>query len=298
MKIGRYRRRRECESRVFLVRENQNLVDGDALQDQNLPERVREAGRLVASNGNDGFCSALPLLEGYLRLSPCCLDFATSLPEDIQFEPPTSPRTFICVGLNYRDHAAESKMDLPKAPLLFAKTANAITAHNCCTKIPSSSSQVDYEAELAIVIGTRCRNVTRAEALKFVAGYTCGNDLSARDFQFADGQWYRGKSCDGFGPLGPWLATKSDVVDPQNLRIQLRLNGAQLQDSNTSNLVFDVSALVEYVSTCMTLEPGDVILTGTPPGVGFSRKPPVFLKCGDVVEVEIESIGTLVTRIC
>jgi 2-keto-4-pentenoate hydratase/2-oxohepta-3-ene-1,7-dioic acid hydratase in catechol pathway len=188
-------------------------------------------------------------------------------------------------------------MALPKAPLLFAKTANAIGGHENVVAIPANSSQLDFEAELAVVIGKQCRGVSREEAGNYIAGYTCANDLSARDMQFSDGQWYRGKSCDGFGPLGPWIATPCEIGNPQNLRIRLWLNGQTMQDSNTCNLVFDVPALVEYISGYITLEPGDVILTGTPPGVGFSRTPPVFLKSGDVVEVEIENIGVLLNRI-
>ena len=282
---------------MFLVRRDGALVDSSSLDSSSFPTQVRESASLLNSGGGAGFCSALRLLERFESESPAWLQDLSALPNDLQFLSPVRPRSFLCVGLNYKDHAAESKMTLPKVPLLFAKTANAISAHKRTVAIPSNSSQVDFEAELAVVIGKNCRSVSREEAGEFIAGYTCANDVSARDMQFADGQWYRGKSCDGFGPLGPWLVTPLEVGDPQSLRIQLRLNGQTMQDSNTCNLVFDVPALVEYVSTYMTLEPGDVILTGTPPGVGFSRTPPIFMKSGDVVEVEIEKIGVLHNQI-
>lgn len=282
---------------MFLVRNDGALVNAAQLDSSAFPGTVCESARQLISGGDAGFCSALPMLEQFESENRGWLQDAATLPRDLQFLPPVHPRTFLCVGLNYRDHAAESKMALPKVPLLFAKTANAISAHKCTVAIPPNSSQLDFEAELAVVIGKKCRGVSREEAAKFIAGYTCANDLSARDMQFSDGQWYRGKSCDGFGPLGPWLVTPAEVGDPQSLRIQLRLNGQTMQDSNTCNLLFDVPGLIEYISAYITLDPGDVILTGTPPGVGFSRTPPVFLKSGDVVEVEIEKIGVLLNRI-
>ncbi|MGE5112474.1 MAG: fumarylacetoacetate hydrolase family protein [Acidobacteriaceae bacterium] len=294
MKAGKYSRNGQIG--VFLVRSDGGLVDAQHLASNASPEQIREVARL-ASRGDSGFCAALPLIESYLSEKPDSLDHASTLPSDLKFEPPTRPQSFLCVGLNYKDHAAESKMELPKAPLLFAKTGNAISAHYRDVAIPPNCTHFDFEAELAVVMGKRCRNVSREDAAGYIAGYTCGNDLSARDFQFGDGQWYRGKSCDGFGPLGPWLVTPAEIGDPQSLGIRLRINGTTMQDSNTCNLVFDVPALVEYASNYMTLDPGDVILTGTPPGVGFSRKPPIFLKSGDVVEVEIERIGVLVNRI-
>jgi 2-keto-4-pentenoate hydratase/2-oxohepta-3-ene-1,7-dioic acid hydratase in catechol pathway len=296
MKVGRYLD--NGRRGTFLVRRDGELADASALEESTYPDRLREAAKLITSAGDSHFCDALPLVDNYLRTYPDALRDARPLSGPIHFEAPTQPRTFICIGLNYRDHAVESKMELPKAPLLFAKTANAINRHQGMVRIPSRSSQLDFEAELAVVIGKRCHCVKQTDALQYVAGYTCGNDLSARDFQFADGQWYRGKSCDGFGPLGPWLVTPSELGNAGNLRIQLRLNELVMQDSSTANLVFDVPALLEHISCEMTLEPGDVILTGTPPGVGFSRKPPVFLKSGDVVDVEIENIGVLTNRIC
>jgi 2-keto-4-pentenoate hydratase/2-oxohepta-3-ene-1,7-dioic acid hydratase in catechol pathway len=295
MKAGRYFRNEE--KRVFIVNPKNELIDAEIFEhSNNVPTAVRNAAAQACS-GDTEFCNALPILEAYLNGDGALLSSAQPISSTARFDSPVRPRTFICVGLNYRDHAVESNMPLPKAPLLFAKTSNTINAHNREVNIPPGSEQLDFEAELAIVISRRCKMVGRAEAMNYVAGFTCGNDVSARDFQFADGQWYRGKSCDGFGPLGPWLVTPSEIGDPQNLRIQLRVNGQIMQDSSTSNLVFDVPALIEYVSALITLEPGDVILTGTPPGVGFSRKPPVYLRKGDRVEVEIERIGVLANTI-
>jgi len=203
------------------------------------------------------------------------------------------PQKLIGIGLNYRDHAEETKMELPKEPLMFAMYSNAITAPNRPIVIPGMSRKIDYEAELAVVIGARTRNVGPDEALDHVAGYTIVNDVSARDLQRADGQWLRAKSFDTFAPMGPCLVTRSALGDAGALDIQLRLNGQTMQKSNTRNLIFNVPAIVSHISKVMTLEPGDVISTGTPGGVGFTRKPPVYLQPGDVVEIEIEGIGVL-----
>jgi len=211
-----------------------------------------------------------------------------------RLQPPVMPRNFVCVGLNYADHVKESKAEKPKQPLLFAKTGNAVTGHGHVIRLPRTSREVDFEAELAVVIGRTCRGVSAATALDHVAGYTCCNDISARDYQFGDGQWYRGKSADGFGPLGPWLVTPDEVGDPHALRICFRLNGQTLQDSSTNQLIFRIPELIAYISQSITLEPGDVISTGTPPGAGFARTPPVFLQPGDRMEGEIEKLGTLV----
>jgi len=203
------------------------------------------------------------------------------------------PGKIICVGLNYHDHAIESNMPVPKSPMLFSKYASCAISNGDTVRIPPGSTQTDYEAELAVVIGRRASRVTAAEAMQYVLGYTCMNDVSARDFQFADGQWTRGKACDTFAPLGPWIVTPDEIPDPHNLRIQMRLNGKTMQDSNTSQLIFKIPELIEFISTFVTLEPGDVIATGTPPGVGFAQKPPVYLAAGDQMEVEIEGIGVL-----
>jgi len=203
------------------------------------------------------------------------------------------PQKLIGIGLNYRDHAEETKMELPKEPLLFAMYSNAITDPNRPIVIPEMSRKIDYEAELAVVIGSRARHVGTEQALNHVAGYTIVNDVSARDLQRADGQWLRAKSFDTFAPMGPCLATRSALGDADGLAIETRLNGQTMQKSTTGNLIFKVPALVSHISKVMTLEPGDVISTGTPAGVGFTRKPPVYLQPGDVVEIEIEGIGIL-----
>jgi len=207
--------------------------------------------------------------------------------------PVPRPGKLICIGLNYRDHAAESNMPIPERPVVFSKFATAVIAPGEPVVLPTISSQVDYEAELAVVIGRRARNVRSSQALDYVLGYTCFNDISARDFQFADGQWQRGKSCDTFAPMGPTIVTADTVPDPHKLSIKLVLNGKTMQDSNTDQFIFGVPELIEFLSQTITLEPGDVIATGTPPGVGFARKPPVFLKPGDKMEVVIESVGWL-----
>jgi 2-keto-4-pentenoate hydratase/2-oxohepta-3-ene-1,7-dioic acid hydratase in catechol pathway len=207
--------------------------------------------------------------------------------------PVPRPGKLIAIGLNYRDHAAESNMPIPERPVVFSKFTTSVIGTNEPVVLPPTSEQVDYEAELAVVIGRRAKNVPRAEALSYVLGYTNINDVSARDFQFADGQWQRGKSCDTFAPMGLAIVTTDEVPDPQKLSIKLRLNGQTMQDSNTAQLIFGVPELIAFLSETITLEPGDVIATGTPPGVGFARKPPVFLKDGDLMEVEIEKLGTL-----
>ncbi|NQU47724.1 MAG: fumarylacetoacetate hydrolase family protein [Planctomycetes bacterium] len=207
--------------------------------------------------------------------------------------PVPHPGKFLCAGLNYRDHAEESGMAIPKEPMIFSKLNTAVTGPEAPVFLPKSSQKVDYEAELAIVIGRRCRRVSKAEAMQYVLGYTCVNDVSARDLQESDGQWTRAKSLDSFGPMGESVVTLDELSDASNLRIQLRLNGETLQDSNTSQMIFNTADLVSFISTDITLYPGDIISTGTPPGVGFARKPPIYLHDGDVMEVEIEKIGIL-----
>jgi len=211
--------------------------------------------------------------------------------------PVPRPGKVICIGLNYRDHAAESNMAIPERPVVFSKFSTAVIAPGEAVVLPSTSAQVDYEAELAVVIGRRAKNVSTNSALHCVLGYTAFNDVSARDFQFADGQWQRGKSCDTFAPMGPFIVTPDEIPDPHKLSIKLRLNGKTMQDSNTDQLIFGIPELIAFLSETITLEPGDVIATGTPPGVGFARKPPVFLKHGDEMEVEIEKIGTLSSQV-
>ncbi len=213
---------------------------------------------------------------------------------DVTFHAPiTRPQKIIGIGLNYKDHVEETKTQPPKQPLLFAMFASAIVGPEQPIVIPEMSRQVDYEAELAVVIGRRARQVPVENAVDYIAGYTIFNDVSARDLQFSDGQWLRAKSFDTFAPMGPYLSTKSALHAGDGLAIELRLNGKTMQKSNTNNLIFKVPELVSYISKVMTLEVGDVIATGTPGGVGFVRNPQVFMKPGDVVEIEVEGIGLL-----
>ena len=202
------------------------------------------------------------------------------------------PSKIVCVGLNYRDHAEESGMALPERPLLFSKWPNTLIGPGDPILLPAISNEVDYEAELGVVIGRRASGVAQEDALSYVRGYVCANDVSARDLQFADGQWARGKSLDTFCPVGP-LVPASEVPDPQALRIRAILNGRTLQDSNTQQMIFSVAEVIAFISQAITLEPGDLILTGTPPGVGFVRKPPIFLQPGDEITIEIDGIGAL-----
>ncbi len=211
--------------------------------------------------------------------------------------PVPRPGKLICIGLNYRDHAAESNMPIPESPVVFSKFTTAVTGPNEPVMLPAASAKVDYEAELAFVIGRRAKNVTRERAMDYVLGYTMVNDVSARDLQFADGQWQRGKSCDTFAPMGECIVTTDEIPDPHRLAIKLRLNGQTMQDSSTDQLIFGIPELVAFLSETITLEPGDVVATGTPPGVGFARKPPVFLKDGDVMEVEVEGLGVLTNHV-
>ena len=217
----------------------------------------------------------------------------TTMPlEEVRLVAPVDPPNVIAIGLNYTGHARESEMAIPQRPVIFIKATTAVCGPEDNIVLPTiAPMEVDYECELAIVIGKTAKNVSEAAALEYVLGYTCGNDVSARDCQLRlDAQWARGKSFDTFAPLGPWIETE---IDPDDLRIRTRLNGQTMQDSNTSDLIFSCAELVSYVSRCMTLLPGTVIMTGTPSGVGFARTPPVFLRPGDVVEVEIEGIGVL-----
>lgn len=204
----------------------------------------------------------------------------------------------ICVGLNYADHAAESGQPVPEQPVIFMKATSAIAGAFDDVVIPRDSEKTDWEVELGVVIGDAARNVPRATALEHVAGYLIVNDVSERAFQFEHGgQWVKGKSCDTFAPLGPWLVTRDEIPDPQRLAMWLEVNGHRYQDGNTRTMVFDVATLVSHISRYMTLEPGDVISTGTPPGVGFGQKPPVYLKPGDLMELGIDGLGVQRQRV-
>ena len=209
---------------------------------------------------------------------------------------PVVPTSILCIGLNYRFHAEETGAKIPEHPVLFIKAVNALNHPGDPIVIPKvAPDEVDYECELAVVIGKSAKNVSREEALSFVLGYTCANDVSARRWQKHGGakQWCRGKSFDTFCPLGPWLVTVDEIPNPNDLKIKTVLNGRTMQDWTTADMIFDVPALISFLSQSTTLLPGTVILTGTPQGVGFARTPPVFLREGDVVTIEIEKIGVL-----
>jgi len=236
-------------------------------------EVLSETG-LAASRALDP--ASLPLVEPGARLGACV----------------AGTGKFICIGLNYADHAAESGMDVPPEPVIFMKATSAICGPNDPIIIPRGSSKTDWEVELAVIIGTRAKYVREADALAYVAGYAVANDVSERAFQTERaGQWTKGKSCDNFGQLGPWLVTKDEIADPQNLKMWLTVNGKTKQNGATTTMVYSVAHVVSYLSQFMTLHPGDVISTGTPPGVGMGQKPPSYLRAGDVVELGIEGLG-------
>jgi len=233
------------------------------------PETLAKLGSLDVN--------ALPKVEGNPRLGPCV----------------AGTGKFICIGLNYADHAAESGMAVPPEPVIFMKATSAIVGPNDDLLIPRGSEKTDWEVELGIVIGKTAKYVSEDDALDYVAGYCTLHDVSERAFQIERaGQWTKGKSCDTFGPTGPWLVTKDEVADPQNLGMWLKVNGETMQDGSTKTMVYGVRHLVSYLSQFMSLQPGDIISTGTPPGVGMGMKPPRYLKAGDVVELGIEGLGT------
>ncbi len=218
----------------------------------------------------------LPVVDADSRLGPCV----------------AGTGKFICIGLNYADHAAESGLAVPPEPVIFMKATSAICGPNDPIIIPRTSEKTDWEVELAVIIGTKAKYVSEADALNHVAGYAITNDVSERAFQTERaGQWTKGKSCDNYGQIGPWLVTRDEVEDPQNLPMWLKVNGQTMQDGSTKTMVYGVAHVISYLSQFMTLHPGDVISTGTPPGVGMGQKPPRYLKAGDVVELGIEGLG-------
>ena len=241
-------------------------ISGDTLSDAGL-EKLR---------GIDP--ASLPLVEGNPRLGPCVSGIGK----------------FMCIGLNYSDHAAETGAAIPEHPILFMKANSAIVGPNDDVIMPRGSTQTDWEVELGVVIGKTAKYVSKEDALDYVAGYCVCNDVSERHFQAKlTGQWTKGKSCDTFGPTGPWLVTRDEVPDPQNLAMSLDVNGKRMQTGNTATMIFSVAEIIEHLSQLFTLHPGDVISTGTPPGVGLGMKPePVFLKEGDVMELTIEGLGS------
>jgi 2-keto-4-pentenoate hydratase/2-oxohepta-3-ene-1,7-dioic acid hydratase in catechol pathway len=211
----------------------------------------------------------------------------------VEYLPVVDAGKVVAIGRNYHDHAVEGGSEPPKSPLIFTKFTNSITAHNAKVTLHAISEQIDFEAELAVIIGKRASKAPQEEALDYVFGYSCLHDVSARDLQFGDGQWVRGKGLDGFCPIGPFITTKDEIADPQALKIEGILNGEVMQSSSTKMMIFNVAYLIHYITQGITLEPGDVIATGTPEGVGVFRKPPVLLKDGDVFDVVIEKVGTL-----
>ena len=211
--------------------------------------------------------------------------------------PVPDPDKIICVGLNYRQHAHEAGAQIPTSPILFAKFRNSLVGPTAPIVLPPVGSEFDYEGELAVVIGSRCKSVPKAAALEYVAGYSVFNDVSARDLQSASSQWTAGKAIDTFGPMGPGIVPGALLGDPQSLRITTTLNGQAMQDASTADMIFTIAEIVEYTSAFMTLEPGDIIATGTPSGVGIARRPQVLLKAGDLVEVSISGIGTIANRV-
>ena len=259
--------------------ERPGLMDGDILRD--LSGHVDDiTGAML---GDDSLArlgaidpASLPAVEGNPRLGPCVSGFSK----------------FMCIGLNYSDHAAETGADIPAHPILFMKANSAIVGPNDDVVMPRGSETTDWEVELGVVIGTAAKYVSEADALNYVAGYCVCNDVSERTFQKdLTGQWTKGKSCDTFGPTGPWLVTRDEVPDPQALDMWLDVNGTRMQTGNTSTMIFTVAQIISHLSQLFTLLPGDVISTGTPPGVGLGMKPPVFLKDGDVMDVWIEGLG-------
>jgi 2-keto-4-pentenoate hydratase/2-oxohepta-3-ene-1,7-dioic acid hydratase in catechol pathway len=266
--------------RVGGVRDGQ-FVDLHAT-DPAVPASLKQ----LLAQGRPGLARAQAALHAGALIAPQGVRLLAPVPD---------PEKVICVGLNYADHAAETGSPIPSEPVIFNKFPTALRADGEPIELPALSQQVDFEAELVAVIGTGGRIIPRAQALHHVGGYTCGQDVSARDWQKdkPQRQWLLGKSFDSFAPLGPVLVTPDELGDPHELDICLRRNGQVMQQSNTRNLIFRIEHLIEYVSRVCTLKPGDLIFTGTPPGVGIGRKPPVFLQPGDRTEVEIAGIGTL-----
>jgi len=251
-----------------------------------------DVSRWLGSDYDESFFadSGLAELDAWLRKNGSTAD---RVPSSVRWGSPVSrPSKIVCIGLNFRDHAAESKMEIPKEPVVFFKSTTSLVGPNDDLVIPRNATKVDWEVELAVVIGKRASYVPKEKALDHVAGYVLHNDYSERSFQLErGGQWVKGKSADTFAPLGPFLATPEELTNVKDLRMWLKVNGDLRQNSSTANMIFDVATLVSYVSEFMTLLPGDVISTGTPAGVGLGMKPPTYLKAGDVVELGIDGLG-------
>lgn len=274
----------------FYTKHNPNMLQVGVLKDENTIQALNVSG------------SARDVIRQLADSGKSAKEYLTALAEsgsvypleDVKLASPlTDPEKIICIGLNYHDHVIESNMQVPKVPVLFPKYNNCLIGHQHHITIPREVSQCDYEVELAVVIGRTAKRVTKEEAMDYVFGYTVLNDVSARDIQLNEPQWTRGKAIDGFAPTGPWIVTSDEIENPGSLNISLTLNGQVMQNSNTKELIFDVPHLISFLSNTITLQPGDIISTGTPPGVGMGRKPQVWLKPGDVVEATVEGIGTL-----
>jgi len=259
--------------------------------------QLEDGKRIDVSAFGEDFTQDFFANNGIARLEDWLKKYGDNCPEvDAEARlgaPLFRPSKIVCIGLNYAKHAAESGMDVPKEPVIFFKATSAIVGPNDDVVIPKGSEKTDWEVELAVVIGKEASYVAEADAMDYVGGYCLHNDYSEREYQLEKGgQWVKGKSCDTFAPLGPFIATKDEIKDPHNLRLWLKLNGEMLQDSNTSDFIFNIPQVISYLSNYMTLLPGDIISTGTPAGVGLGLNPPTYLKEGDVVELGIDGLGT------
>ena len=272
MKLLRFRDRGQVRPGLLDTEGRIRALDGHVADITGAILADGELSRLAALDEK-----SLPLVEGNPELAPCVGDIGK----------------FMCIGLNFSDHAEEMGLEFPKHPILFLKANSAINGPSDAIVLPRGSTHTDWEVELGVVIGKAAKYVTEADALDHVAGYCLVNDVSERDFQNnRTGQWTKGKSCDTFGPVGPWLVTRDEIPDPQNLEMRLDVNGVRMQSGNTSRMIFSVAQIIAHLSEMMTLHPGDIIATGTPPGVGAGMKPsPVFLKPGDTMELEIAGLG-------
>jgi len=314
MYIGTFRKRREKESRLgVLLGEDPGARKRTALPGEGAGEYLLDVGRFARSVGEKVPVSLkgvlaekkLPLLKRMVREfrkafreNPKRLSRFLAKSSEVDFLPPIpDPPKIILVGKNYRAHCKEGSAEVPESPVIFSKFRTSLVGARGKIVLPRASRKVDFEAELAAVVGRGGRHIPEKDALRHIAGYMPLNDVSARDFQFSDGQWVRAKSCDTFCPCGPALATSDEVGDPQKLAIGLTLNGQVMQDASTSQMIFPVARLVSFISEVITLEPGDIIATGTPSGVGCFRDPPVFLAPGDTVEIRIEKVGVLRNRV-
>ncbi|EGC37060.1 hypothetical protein DICPUDRAFT_46773 [Dictyostelium purpureum] len=276
----------------------ENSIVDLCLADKSIPSDMKS---FLSSTSNDKWTKVISVLNNFNN---------KRIPvENVKLKAPIdNPEKIICIGLNYKEHAIESKMPIPQEPIIFSKFNNSIASQGDDIVLPKDTDQVDYEVELVVVMGKQCKNVSEKEALNYVAGYTIGNDISARDLQLGrnnGGQWLRGKSCDTFAPIGPAIIVNPDIAaltddiyfNPNSLSIKCTLNGQVVQNSTTKEFIFNVQKVISYLSSYMTLQPGDIIFTGTPSGVGFTRKPAIFLKSGDNIKCEIEELGVLVNNV-